>query len=64
MCERLDNAFFGLGPRLHNIVLNAVDGPLGNRRSPCKLGLAPAQYGPARSDFSSELHQIGHFALR
>lgn len=61
--ERLDDALSGLLPRSHDILLDAVNGPLGDRCSPCKLGLAPAQHRPARSDLSSELHEIGQFAI-
>jgi hypothetical protein len=49
---------------LHNILLNAVNSALGDRSTLGKLGLAPAKYGPARSDLSSELHWIGHLAVR
>jgi len=62
--ERLDDALFGLLPRLHNILLDAVNGPLGDRGALGKLGLTLAQHCPARSDFSSELHEIRHFASR
>src|SRR5262249_10323481 len=48
---------------IHNILLNAVNCPLGNGRAPCKLGLAPAQHRPGRSDLGSELHWIV-FAIR
>jgi len=40
--ERPDDALFGLHPRLHDILLDAVNGPLRDRGAPCELGLAPS----------------------
>jgi len=50
--------------RFHNISLNAVNRSLGDRSTLGKLGLAPAKHRPARSDFRSELHEVGRFAIR
>jgi len=62
--SEIDDALFGLLSRSRDILLDAVDGSLSNRCSPRKLCLAPPQDCPACSDFSSELHSVGHFALR
>jgi hypothetical protein len=47
-------ALFSLLPRSHDILFDAIDGPLGDGGSPRKLGLAPAQHGPRRPDTRSK----------